>query len=812
MSTKVSLICLFIFAGLALFADATQKPVVHWKFDKIENNILKDSAGFCDGKVMGGSTDKYIRPGLNGNAFYFNNGKHHVKIPDSNNVSLKNNFTFEYTIMPFRVNSYRTIIWKGNRKKETEAINYFFDIRDGKPELKTKDANGKWVVYATRPLMKPNKWYHVIITYNDGECEFFINGNKASCTKYESGKIQKSLVTNSSDVVIGLGANSRSNAYFFCGLIDDIKIWNGRVVNIDERYGAKWRHLNNKFNKRMAAYQKRQKEKAEKATELAIAAYKNFFKTNAKNPKAPFIATAFPTSSRLVKEPLAFSKVKEFSRVVELCAARNEYEGFQVISFANPENKEVPLKTEVTDLVKLDGRGKIPASALALGFIKSVKSEKPDIPVDFTGEIPDVIINGKTDFEVNAYDFSPLYVKIFTGNATPGKYQGYLKLSNGGFEEKIKINLNVYDFALPQKGSLRTAFCFFEKFYKAWYNLKEIPDDKKRGIYDFLLSYRLSPNNIYTREAIYPNIKFLKEIRNKTNFFTIEGCGESKPLSDERLREKIEQTRKSIAAVKANGLQEDMYYYSYDEILGHFTEDKLAAVTQINTALKKEFPKLRMMQTSFPEENIENLFNVWVPIISYFGSEKKLKVLERLKKRGDEIWWYGADEPYHPYPNYFLDYPVFDCRIIMTLSYMYKVEGILYWSINREWETNNNISKQWPDAQWKPYIFHVKTGKRKYKNGMGNLVYPGKNGELLPSLRLENLRDGLEDYEYLAMLEKLVAENKKNNRNSTLVKEAEKLLKVPANVAVAAGDYSSEPENLLKYRKQIASMIERLKK
>lgn len=42
-----------------------------------------------------------------------------------------------------------------------------------------------------------------------------------------------------------------------------------------------------------------------------------------------------------------------------------------------------------------------------------------------------------------------------------------------------------------------------------------------------------------------------------------------------------------------------------------------------------------------------------------------------------------------------------------------------------------------------------------FKNGMGNYVYPGKDGRILPSLRLENLRDGVEDYEYLVLLKKL---------------------------------------------------------
>jgi Concanavalin A-like lectin/glucanases superfamily/Glycoside hydrolase 123, catalytic domain len=802
---KIIIPCLLLLTVVGL---AQQKPLVHWNFDQIKNNTLKDVSGNCDGKIKGGSVEKYIRLGLEGNAFYFDSGMHYIQVPHSKNISLKNNFTVEYIIKPFRVNSYRTIIWKGNRKQKPEAINYFFDIRDGKPELKTKDAAGKWIVYASKSRLKPKQWYHVIITYNNGECEFYINGKKKGSTKHEEGKIKNSLLENTVDACIGVGANARSKAYFFYGLIDDIKIWKGRVVNIDQKYGVHWRYLKRKLAKRTVVLAAKEKLQAEKQKQQVVNDYKSFFKNNAKSTKAPFIASSFPSSSRLVKESSAFKKIKNFKRKIAISAARNEYEGFQIITFANPEGKSVNVKATVSKLSKINGDETIPESNISIGFMKSITSEKPDIPVDFTGEIPDAILNGKTSFEVKPYDFSPLYVKIFTGNAKPGIYTGELTLTCGEFQDKIKIKLNVYNFTLPQKGTLKTAFSFFEKFYLQWYNLKSIPDNKKRAIYDFLLSYRLSPNNIYTREAVFPNVKLLKEIKNQTNFFTIRSRGIHKPLSTEQLKEAIEKTRESIKNVKANGLQNDMYYYSYDEILSHFSKNKLTAVTQINTALKKEFPELRMMQTSFPDKRIENLFNVWVPIISYFSSAKKRRILDRLKKRGDEIWWYGADEPYHPYPNYFLDYPVFDCRIIMTLSYMYKVKGILYWCINREWKTNTDINKQWPDASWKPYIFHMSRGTRKYKNGMGNLVYPGKNGELLPSLRLENLRDGLEDYEYLMVLKKLVAQK----GNTALSKQAKKLLKVPANVAVAADNYSTDPENLINYRNKIASMIEKLKK
>lgn len=173
------------------------------------------------------------------------------------------------------------------------------------------------------------------------------------------------------------------------------------------------------------------------------------------------------------------------------------------------------------------------------------------------------------------------------------------------------------------------------------------------------------------------------------------------------------------------------------------------------------------------------------------------------------MWWYLTSRPQYPFPQFFIDYSPFDSRIIMTLTYKQGVSGILYWAMNREWLTNLDIRDKWlnsEEAEWKPYLYHIHTKTMFNVYGIGNLIYPGREGALLPSLRLENLRDGIEDYEYLALLERLV----KEQQEGELVEEARALLNVPAEVARAANDFNPDPSALLNYRQQVAKMIERL--
>jgi hypothetical protein len=112
------------------------------------------------------------------------------------------------------------------------------------------------------------------------------------------------------------------------------------------------------------------------------------------------------------------------------------------------------------------------------------------------------------------------------------------------------------------------------------------------------------------------------------------------------------------------------------------------------------------------------------------------------------------------------------------------VTGFEYWSPNH-WDGNDST----PGLRggWKTNTF------LKY-NGDGYLTYPGGDKHPLSSIRLANLRDGFEDYEYLHLLDHLEEDNNLANQ-----------------VVTGPMKYSSDPELLYKTRTQIAKRIEQLK-
>ena len=95
-------------------------------------------------------------------------------------------------------------------------------------------------------------------------------------------------------------------------------------------------------------------------------------------------------------------------------------------------------------------------------------------------------------------------------------------------------------------------------------------------------------------------------------------------------------------------------------------------------------------------------------------------------------------------------------------------------------------------------------------NGDGSFFYPGLSGTL-PSVRAKLLRDGREDYEYLALLKKAVGEVEAGRRQvadkSAWLEQAKAALKVGDDVCAGLDTYTREGEGLLSYRARIGELL-----
>jgi formyltetrahydrofolate synthetase len=86
----------------------------------------------------------------------------------------------------------------------------------------------------------------------------------------------------------------------------------------------------------------------------------------------------------------------------------------------------------------------------------------------------------------------------------------------------------------------------------------------------------------------------------------------------------------------------------------------------------------------------------------------------------------------------------------------------------------------------------------------------GPNGSPMPTIRLENFRDGLEDYAYYCILQKIVEEMQKDtSKNAAFIAEANKALEVPKTLVRAANDSTADSEQIYQWRRKVADLIEK---
>ena len=133
-----------------------------------------------------------------------------------------------------------------------------------------------------------------------------------------------------------------------------------------------------------------------------------------------------------------------------------------------------------------------------------------------------------------------------------------------------------------------------------------------------------------------------------------------------------------------------------------------------------------------------------------YGHYVTAEDMQQITRSGGRIW-YTTDG------NFCTETPYLALeRLLPWFGYKYGAEAYEFWGVN--WLTYNPYK-----YGWHSYIFESQApgeeSWKRYPNGDGFLIYPGKPiGEdgLIGSIRLKQVREGAEDYEYLSMLGNLI--------------------------------------------------------
>lgn len=183
--------------------------------------------------------------------------------------------------------------------------------------------------------------------------------------------------------------------------------------------------------------------------------------------------------------------------------------------------------------------------------------------------------------------------------------------------------------------------------------------------------------------------------------------------------------------------------------------------------------------------------------------------MEELKKGGVRIWWTTdgqmcTDTPY--------------CAIERLLPYYcmrYGAEAYEFWGV--DWLTYDPYR-----FGWHAFLLHdFGSGAEKvyvrYPNGDGFLAYPPKPRGFdrpVPSLRLEQAREGVEDYEYMKLLKQGIDAAKRAGKDvgfaEAALREAMSLAPIPCEIGRYSTRILPNPDTVLRVRERMADALDRL--
>lgn len=245
---------------------------------------------------------------------------------------------------------------------------------------------------------------------------------------------------------------------------------------------------------------------------------------------------------------------------------------------------------------------------------------------------------------------------------------------------------------------------------------------------------------------------------------------------------------------KAHGMADKAYVYGFDE----WREvERYGEIKETYDELKSISPGIKASSTVvYPVPPIDKTIDAWCPAICYEFPEYK-----QARERKQEVWYYAGGCPYDPYPTHeLLDVPAVEARAFFWIAWRFQYTGWLHWELN-VWSNNLDGDKRWPEVPWNP----ARSGVR---NGEVGRIYPGPDATPLPSVRLENMRDGIEDYDYLWLLRdrvsKLPANDKRRVATEKLIHETIMAL------CPSRAHFERDPAKVLATHEKLGVALERL--
>jgi hypothetical protein len=474
---------------------------------------------------------------------------------------------------------------------------------------------------------------------------------------------------------------------------------------------------------------------------------------------------------------------------VRVLLAGNEYESFQIVVRPPEGSDRHNVTVRLDDLINDTTGARISKDHVS---VSTVAYYPVRVPTNFegpTGPWPDALPPFEP-FTAKGGVTYPLWVTVYAPPGTPeGTYEGRIELTAADMDPiELWLQARVYGFELPVTPALKTDFGFEPDGAKAWcqaLGYKGKPEALNAAYLDLALAHRVTPRELTQMPAESPDYAAsLKAYEPKLDDLLRRGVSTiAVPASLLDVPEQLKMADEFIAKHKLKGRA---FCQIADEPLRPAWPRLIERMGQWHATA----PDVPLMITTFGVEPLfQETCEIWAAHSPVFDTVNNAMLLQEISK-GKEVWWYVNHTPPRPYANFFIDFAAIEHRVLFWQSWALGIKGVYYWAANYTEQGEN------------PWFSQLDVTPA---NGDGLLIYPSPSGPV-SSIRLEAIRDGIEDYDYLALFWQRLKSLKDKGGAKGLIDRAEKAYTLKALVPDLV-TYTRDPNVLLSKRDELAALI-----
>jgi hypothetical protein len=460
----------------------------------------------------------------------------------------------------------------------------------------------------------------------------------------------------------------------------------------------------------------------------------------------------------------------------ELAAAQNEFESFQVVVTGVATSVSMSLEALA------DGNGHVISGRDVTLYREALITVTAPTGGDgATGVWPDALVPDVDPIvgeKRNAFPFNvpngesrAVFVDIHVPATLPaGTYTGTLNVT-GGITAQVPVALTVWDFSMPSTATLKSSYGM------TWNGpcMGHGDGSCSNATYEQQLRARYIQAALDNRISInQPTYQWSLQTAGSgttgswSDYDTyagpyLSGTANTRLAGARLTSVRIEGEINSTAVLQgwtnhfaANGWTNALFAYECDEPQATCTWSQLSS--RLNTASSAAPSLPRLVTTSYQNANAAGLasgITLFTPVIdqmenrpgtSYAGSQRSLYPAT--------VWWYQSCDSFGcaagtdvtGWPTMAIDSDATRNRALEWLSFSYDIAGELYYETTMAFFNG--------DAWVNPISFGGA--------GDGSLFYPGTSAKIggsteipVESFRMKMIRDGMEDYELLALAKQL---------------------------------------------------------